>query len=112
MRKHDDVTHYLPLSEATTYIMLMLATPRHGYAVMQEVEALTGGAITIGPGTLYGAFSTLEQEGMIEMVREEKRRKVYVLTAKGKAVVRAQVERLAMMARHGQEILDGGESDG
>jgi DNA-binding PadR family transcriptional regulator len=99
------VEKYLPLSESTYYIMLMLADPRHGYAVMQEVEAMTGGAVVIGPGTLYGAFSALEKENLIEMIRKEARRKFYALTDKGKAVLRCQIERLEMMTESGRKVL-------
>jgi DNA-binding PadR family transcriptional regulator len=99
------VEKYLPLSESTYYIMLMLADPRHGYAVMQEVEAMTGGVVVIGPGTLYGAFSALEKEDLIEMVRKEARRKFYGLTEKGKAVLRRQIERLEMMTDCGRKEL-------
>jgi DNA-binding PadR family transcriptional regulator len=105
MGNRDDVTKHLPLSEATYYILLMLVEPQHGYGVMQQVEEETGGAVTVGPGTLYGAFSTLEKQGLIEMVRKEGRRKVYALTEKGKAVLRRQIERLEMMTRHGQQVL-------
>jgi DNA-binding PadR family transcriptional regulator len=105
MSKNDGLTKYLPLTEATYYIMLMLVEPTHGYGVMQEVKAATGGAITVGPGTLYGAFSTLEEEALIEMVRKEGRRKVYTLTEKGRAVLQSQIERLEMMAHHGQQML-------
>jgi DNA-binding PadR family transcriptional regulator len=101
----DGLDKYLPLSEATYYIMLMLVTPLHGYGVMQEVEERTDGAVTIGPGTLYGAFSTLEKEGLIEMVRQEGRRKFYALTTKGEAVLRRQIERLALMMRSAGQIL-------
>ena len=52
---------YLPLSEATYYIMLSLADPLHGYGVMQEVEKLSQGTVKVGPGTLYGVLSTLEK---------------------------------------------------
>jgi DNA-binding PadR family transcriptional regulator len=107
MNEHHRVEKYLPLSESTYYIMLMLAEPRHGYAVMQEVEAMTDGAVVIGPGTLYGAFSALEKEHLIEMVRSEARRKFYALTDKGKAVLRSQIERLQMMADSGQRVLTG-----
>lgn len=105
MSDHNDIAKYLPLSEATYYIMLMLVTPLHGYGVMQQVEEITGGKVTIGPGTLYGAFSTLEKEGLIEMVRQEARRKFYKLTAKGQAVLRCQIERLEIMTRNGQQII-------
>jgi DNA-binding PadR family transcriptional regulator len=103
--KVNNVEKHLPLSESTYYILLMLVEPLHGYGVMQEVEAMTGGTVTIGPGTLYGAFSTLEKEGLIEMVRREGRRKFYALTDQGEAVLREQVERLTMMTRHGRQVL-------
>ena len=105
MSKDNSIAKYLPLSETTYYILLMLVEPLHGYGVMQEVEAMTGGAVTIGPGTLYGAFSTLEKEGLIEMTGKEKRRKFYALTDKGRAVLRLQIERLAMMTKNGQQVL-------
>ena len=106
MRNNDHIEKYLPLSEATYYIMLMLVEPLHGYGVMQAVEVATGGVVTIGPGTLYGAFSTLEREGLIEMVRRENRRKFYVLTEKGRAVLRRQVERMEMMVHSAQGVLE------
>lgn len=106
MSKNGGLTNYLPLTEATYYIMLMLVEPTHGYNVMQEVKAKTDGAITIGPGTLYGAFSTLEEEALIEMVRKEGRRKVYALTEKGEAVLQRHIERLEMMVQHGQQVLE------
>ncbi len=112
MSEDHRVEKYLPLSESTYYIMLMLAEPRHGYAVMQEVEAMTGGAVVIGPGTLYGAFSALEKEKLIEMVRKEARRKFYGLTEKGRAVLRRQIERLEMMTDSGRKMLpqSGGDN--
>lgn len=105
MSKNDGTEKYLPLSEATFYIMLMLVEPKHGYGVMQEVEALTAGQVKIGPGTLYGAFSTLEKEGLLEMIGEEARRKIYTLTGKGHSVLRRQLERLELMVNNGHEVL-------
>lgn len=105
MGKVKEIADYLPLSEATYYIMLALVNPLHGYGVMQFVEEVSGGAVKIGPGTLYGAISTLENEKIIEMVREEGRRKEYQLTQKGKAVLNAQLERLTQMVHLGQQAL-------
>jgi DNA-binding PadR family transcriptional regulator len=95
-------TKYLPLSESTYYILLSLIEPLHGYGVMQKVEVISEGKVTIGPGTLYGAFSTLEKEGLISMVKEEERRKSYALTSKGRAVLKEQIIRLQIMAQNGQ----------
>ncbi len=100
-----DIQKYLPLSESTYYIMLSLVEPLHGYGVMQKVEIISEGKVTIGPGTLYGAFSTLEKEGLISMVKEEERRKSYTLTSKGRQALAEQVQRLAIMSKNGQAIL-------
>ena len=102
----DAADKYLPLTEATYYIMLALVEPLHGYGVMQKIDRMTGKTVSVGPGTLYGAFSTLEQEKLIVKVGEEDRRKTYVLTPKGRQVLAAQVARLEMMVRIGREILD------
>ena len=59
----------------------------------------------LGPGTLYGAFSTLEKEGLIAKDHEEERRKYYALTPKGRAVLAAQIHRLEIMVRNGADTL-------
>ena len=100
----DDINKYLPLTESTYYIMLTLVEPLHGYAVMQKIEETSNGTVKIGPGTLYGAFTTLEKEGLIVKVKEENRRKSYVLTAKGKKVLLNQIKRLEIMTRNGLSI--------
>ncbi len=96
-----EYSKYLPLSEATYYILVALDEPLHGYAIMQKVEALSEGTVVIGPGTLYGAFTTLEKQGLIEKVKEEERRKSYGLTVRGRAVLAEQLRRLQIMARSG-----------
>jgi len=98
-------TKYLPLSEATYYVLAALQEPLHGYALMQKVEAMSEGSVVIGPGTLYGAFSALEKQGLIEKVNEVERRKIYGLTGMGRLVLAEQVRRLAIMVRNGQFAL-------
>ncbi|MEW5872775.1 MAG: PadR family transcriptional regulator [Chloroflexota bacterium] len=104
MAKIDSYQKYLPLTEATYYILLSLVEPMHGYGVMQNVDTLSEGTVKVGPGTLYGAFSTLEQEKLIVMVKQEERRKSYQLTEKGRQVLRRQIERLDVMNKIGQQI--------
>jgi DNA-binding PadR family transcriptional regulator len=99
------ITKFLPLSEATYYILLSLVEPLHGYGVMQKIESISDGTVNVGPGTLYGAFTTLEKEGLIKMIKEEERRKSYALTVTGKQVLGEQIRRLAIMSRNGQSIL-------
>jgi DNA-binding PadR family transcriptional regulator len=97
-------TRYLPLSEATFYVMLALTQPLHGYAIMQKVEAMSDGSVTIGPGTLYGVFGTLEKQALIIKVAQEERRKVYALTELGKAVLAEQVRRLEIMLNNARAL--------
>lgn len=101
----NNITKYLPLTEATYYILVALVEPLHGYGVMQKVETISDGTVTIGPGTLYGAFTSLEKEGLIKMVKEEERRKSYALTAKGRQVLAEQIRRLEIMNNNGQDVL-------
>jgi DNA-binding PadR family transcriptional regulator len=100
-----EISKYLPLTEATYYILLSLVEPMHGYGIMQNVEKISQKTVTIGPGTLYGAFTTLEKAGLICMVREEERRKYFELTQKGRLVLSEQIRRLQIMAGNGTNIL-------
>jgi len=102
--KKDEFSKYLPLSESTFFILLALVEPLHGYAVMQKVENLSNGLVTIGPGTLYGAFTILETEKLITKVSEMDRRKTYSLTPKGKIVLLRQIERVEMMLTIGAQV--------
>ena len=106
-----NIEKYLPLTEATYYIMLALVEPLHGYGVMQKVEEISQGTVKIGPGTLYGAFTTLEKEGLIIKVKEEERRKSYTLTMKGRTVLSIQIKRLELMSQNGLAFLDKVSSD-
>lgn len=93
------LTKHLPLTEATYYILLSLVTPKHGYAVMQEAEKISAGTVRLAPGTLYGAFTSLEQNKLISMVDKEGRRKIYQITEKGIRILIKQVDRLKIMIR-------------
>lgn len=104
MAKNDDIHKYLPLTESMYYVMLSLGEPLHGYGVMQKVENISRGTVKIGPGTLYGMFTSFESEGLIVMVKEEERRKSYILTAKGKRVLSRQIERLDLMIKNAAEV--------
>ena len=58
---------FLPLTPAVFHILVSLGEgERHGYAIMQEVAKRSGGAVRLGPGTLYGAISRLLKDGLIE----------------------------------------------
>jgi DNA-binding PadR family transcriptional regulator len=106
MVKADDILKYLPLTESMFYVMLSLIDPLHGYGVMQKVGEISRGTVSIGPGTLYGMFTSFESEGLISMVKEEDRRKTYILTAKGKRALVRQIERLEIMSKNAAAVKD------
>jgi DNA-binding PadR family transcriptional regulator len=91
-----------PLSPATYHILLALAArDRHGYLIRRAVEEQTGGAVKLGPGTLYAAIRRLEDQGLIEESPwrpdadlDDRRRRYYRLSASGRAALRAETERL------------------
>jgi len=106
MTESKEIIKYLPLSETTCYTMLCLAEePLHGYALMQKVNEISQGTVSLGAGTLYTIFATLEKEALIEMVSEADRRKTYALTAKGRQVLAEQIQRLQILAQRGQNVL-------
>ena len=85
------IDQYLPLTEATFYILLALVSPNHGYAVMQHAEEISQGTVRLAPGTLYGALTSLERSQLIALTGKEGRRKIYQITEFGKAVLREQI---------------------
>lgn len=98
---------HLPLTETVYYILLALLEPAHGYLVMQKVEKLSGGQVRMATGTLYGALENLMKLKFIEPVRSrDVRRKVYVITAKGKEVLLLDYERMRHMIEVTRYMVD------
>ncbi|WML44685.1 helix-turn-helix transcriptional regulator [Neobacillus sp. PS3-40] len=85
----------LPLSETMHYILLALREPLHGYAVMQKIEKISKGTVSLAAGTLYGAIENLNKHGWIEPVGNSGRRKIYMITAEGSAILKMEQERLS-----------------
>ena len=95
---------FLPLSTASQYILLALASEeRHGYAIMQEVDKSSESAVRLGPGTLYRSIHELLEDGLIEEAvhrrdrDEDQRRRYYRLTTLGREVLACESRRLAGM---------------
>ena len=99
---HDGgLARLLPLSPAVFHILLALAgEDRHGYAIMREIEERTDGVVRVGPGMLYGSVKWLLADGFIEEAPPksrgggDERRRVYRLTAVGRALLKAEATRL------------------
>ena len=90
---------FLPLTPAVFNILLALADgEKHGYGIMQEVEANTKGQVLMGPGTLYGSIKRMLADGLIEEIEpapdDDERRRIYQMTGLGETVSVAEVQRL------------------
>ena len=85
---------YVPMTETGFYILFSLRKENHGYGVVQEVEKLTNGEIRLAPGTMYGTLSKMENDKLIKFVREEDKRKIYVITELGSEVLDLELKRI------------------
>ena len=94
---------YVPMTETAFLILLTLRTPNHGYGVVQQVERLTDGVVRLAPGTMYGSLSKMEKDGVIRFVREEEKRKLYVITELGTEVLETELRRIERLHRIAQE---------
>ena len=117
-RAPDDL---LPLTPVVLHILLALTSgARHGYAVAQEVEALTDGAVRMGPGTLYGSIQRMLAAGLIEETTgataagraagrpaargdDDRARRYYRATPLGRRVLQRELERLARVVDHARD---------
>jgi DNA-binding PadR family transcriptional regulator len=87
-------------AEPSLLILVSLSDgPKHGYAIMTDVEAGTGRPL--GPGTLYAALARLEERGMIEAMAPVDRRRPYRLTALGATTLKEQLSGLKAFAQLG-----------
>jgi DNA-binding PadR family transcriptional regulator len=103
MTKTQEPRDLLPLTPPVFHILLALADEeRHGYGIMLDVADQTGGALHLGPGTLYGCLKRMLAAGLVEESDErpdpaldDERRRYYRMTDLGRRVVRAEAQRLA-----------------
>lgn len=99
---------YIPMTETAFYILLCLRSPNHGYGIVQKVERLTGGAIRLAPGTMYGSLSKMEKDGLIRFIREEEKRKIYEITDLGREVLQIELKRIERLYKISQEEMQNG----
>lgn len=99
---------YIPMTETAFYILLCLRSPNHGYGIVQKVERLTGGAIRLAPGTMYGSLSKMEKDGLIRFIREEEKRKIYEITDLGREVLQIELKRIERLYQIAQEETHNG----
>lgn len=99
------------VSDPVLHILLALSDrPRHGYAIVQEIERRTRGSVRLGTGTLYTALKRLREDGLIEEAGDPeeaeagaRRRRTYRLTRRGRTALGQQAERLAALVDHARQ---------
>lgn len=96
-----------PLTPAVFYILFALAEgEKHGYAIMKEVETVSAGQFTMGPGTLYTTIQRLLQGALIEETStssdSERRRRCYRLSRRGRQVFEVELNRMESLVRSAQ----------
>ena len=77
-------------------------TPRHGYALLQDIETLSGGRVRLSTGTLYGALRRLLEDAWIERYEQDdtsREKQAYRLTAEGRLRLRAELDRMRQLTR-------------
>lgn len=97
----------LPLAPAVFHVLMALAgDDRHGYGIIQEVLARTDGGVRLSPGTLYRSIQRMLEDQLIVEISErpapeldDERRRYYRITAFGRAVARAEANRLHELVR-------------
>lgn len=103
----DPIRELPPLTPAVFYILFALAEgEKHGYAIMKEVETVSGGQFTMGPGTLYTTIQRLLDLALIEETStssdSERRRRYYRLSRRGRETFEAELNRMESLVRSAQ----------
>src|ERR1700677_457709 len=103
-----------PLSEPVLLILTSLASqPRHGYALIQDIEQLSGGRVRMSTGTLFGALRRLLEDGWIERFEQadtSRQKQAYRLTAAGKKQLQLELDRMKQLTRAGFARLRASEA--
>ncbi len=86
------------LTEQMFYILLCLSREKCGMDIMEEIPALTGGRVRVGPGTLYNLLEQFAEAGLIRQTRAEGRRRSYILTPAGREALQEEYDRLCRQA--------------
>ena len=102
-----------PLTESYFFILLCLYRgPNHGYGIMQDALALSGGNVRIGSGTMYGATGNMMKKGWIEECPAAgfDRKRQYRLTATGRQVLMDEIARLRYLNQAARDVTGGSET--
>lgn len=93
------------LSEPMYYILLALLEERCGVDIMKKVEEISGGRITVGPGTSYALLDKFLKQGVIRETKVEGRKRSYIITDYGRELLHKEYDRLCQMITEGKDLL-------
>ena len=99
----------MPINPADRGLLILTSLAdgdKHGYALMQDIEQFAG--VRLGPGSLYGALARLEDEGLVEALPSDDRRRPYRITPTGSQVLKAELSAQAAISRIGLSRLASG----
>lgn len=99
---------YIPMTETGFYILFCLQKENHGYGIGQQVKQMTGGELSISPGTMYGTLSKMEKDGLIQFIKEEEKRKFYRITELGNEILELERKRIERLYKNSKSELYGG----
>ena len=90
---------FVTLTEQMFYILLCLQEECCGTDIMDRVRKVTAGRVNVGPGTLYNLLAQFSEEGIIRLTKTEGKKRSYIITAKGAALLEKEYARIQQQAR-------------
>lgn len=96
---------YIPMTETGFYILFCLQEEMHGYSIGQKIKHMTGEELIIGPGTMYGTLSKMEADGLIQFIKEEEKRKFYIITELGKKILDIEINRINRLYQNSKGVI-------
>jgi len=95
------------LTDLAYLVLVSLAAPCHGYLIMNKVEEMTGGSVSIGPASLYTTLKKLTQANFIKLLDDADNKKVYGLTSEGQETLKIEIEKRERYAMYGRNAIEG-----
>ncbi|TCT17148.1 PadR family transcriptional regulator [Natranaerovirga pectinivora] len=96
-----------PMTEAMYYVLLALMNPNHGYQLMNDINEVSKGRISMGPGTLYGVLTRMKKDKLISLEEDDGRKKTYRITTLGEEALRTEYRRLLALVEDGIILKEG-----
>lgn len=93
------------LTDLAYLVLAALTKPRHGYLIMQQIDHISGGEVTIGPASLYTTLKKLTEAGFIRLLASSDNRKTYHITPDGLAALNIEIDKRKRLAAYGETAI-------